>query len=178
MNLNPTAAERLLAPGEPAPYDISSGRDLAWLVVCDHASNRFPAALGNMGLGESDRSDHIAWDIGAAQVASRLADRLGAPLVICNYSRLVIDCNRYPASPEATPSVSDGRPIAANRSIPAKQRERRIGEVFIPYHRAVSQMLEECDAFGSQTGAVVDSQLHAAVRRHRAAVGNRNRLDA
>jgi len=142
VNLNPTAAERLLAPGEPASYEITPGRNLAWLVVCDHASNRIPAALGNMGISESDRYDHIAWDIGAAQVASRLADRLGAPLVICNYSRLVIDCNRYPASPEATPSVSDGRLIAANRDIPAMQRERRIAEVFIPYHRAVSLLLE------------------------------------
>ena len=142
MNLNPTSAERLLAHGEPAPYDITPGRNLAWLVVCDHASNRIPAALGNMGIGESDRSDHIAWDIGAAQVASRLADRLGAPLVTCNYSRLVIDCNRYPASPEATPSVSDGRLIVANQDIPAIQRERRMAEVFISYHRAVSLQLE------------------------------------
>ena len=142
MNLNPTSAERLLAHGEPAPYDITPGRNLAWLVVCDHASNRIPAALGNMGIGASDRSDHIAWDIGAAQVASRLADRLGAPLVTCNYSRLVIDCNRYPASPEATPSVSDGRLIVANQDIPAMQRERRMAEVFIPYHRAVSLQLE------------------------------------
>ena len=143
MNLNPTTAECLLAPGEPAPYNITPGRNHAWLVVCDHASNRIPAALGNMGISESDRYDHIAWDIGAAQVASRLADRLGAPLVICNYSRLVIDCNRYPASPEATPSVSDGRLIAANQDIPAMQRQRRMAEVFIPYHRAVSLLLED-----------------------------------
>jgi len=143
VNLNPTTAECLLAPGEPAPYNITPGRNHAWLVVCDHASNRIPAALGNMGISESDRYDHIAWDIGAAQVASRLADRLGAPLVICNYSRLVIDCNRYPASPEATPSVSDGRLIAANQDIPAMQRQRRMAEVFIPYHRAVSLLLED-----------------------------------
>jgi predicted N-formylglutamate amidohydrolase len=143
VNLNPTTAECLLAPGEPAPYSITPGRNHDWLVVCDHASNRIPAALGNMGISESDRYDHIAWDIGAARVASRLADRLGAPLVICNYSRLVIDCNRYPASPEATPSVSDGRLIAANQDIPAMQRQRRMAEVFIPYHRAVSLLLED-----------------------------------
>jgi predicted N-formylglutamate amidohydrolase len=142
VNLNPSAAERLLAPGEPAPYNITPGRNLAWLLVCDHASNRMPAALGNMGISETDRYDHIAWDIGAAQVASRLAERLGAPLVSCNYSRLVFDCNRYPASPEATPSVSDGRLIAANQDIPSIERERRMAEVFIPYHRAVALLLE------------------------------------
>jgi predicted N-formylglutamate amidohydrolase len=95
-----------------------------------------------MGISESDRNDHIAWDIGAAQVALRLADRLCAPLVICNYSRLVIDCNRYPTSPEATASFTDGRLIAANHDIPAMQREKRIAEVFIPYHRTISLLLK------------------------------------
>ena len=44
-----------------------------WLVLCDHASNRVPAELRDLGLSAYELGRHIAWDIGAADVAQRLA---------------------------------------------------------------------------------------------------------
>lgn len=49
-------------PSKPEP----GGKTLC-LVVCDHESNRFPEALGGLGLAEPHRREHIAWDIGAAE---------------------------------------------------------------------------------------------------------------
>ena len=49
-------------PSKPEP----GGKTLC-LAVCDHESNRFPEALGGLGLAEPHRREHIAWDIGAAE---------------------------------------------------------------------------------------------------------------
>ena len=43
-------------------------------IVCDHASNRFPPAYGDLGLPASERVRHIAWDPGALAVSLRLSD--------------------------------------------------------------------------------------------------------
>ena len=45
-----------------------------WLVTCDHASNRVPTWVGggNLGIPAADMARHIAWDVGAAGVASEL----------------------------------------------------------------------------------------------------------
>ncbi len=48
-NNKPT--QRLLADDEPIPFVVMNGEStLPILLVCDHASRRFPAALGTMGL--------------------------------------------------------------------------------------------------------------------------------
>ena len=79
---------RLLADGEPAAFEIlnqEQGRPL--LLACDHASNRVPAALDDLGLPETSLQRHIAIDIGAAEVTRYLSHMLGATAVLCNYSR-------------------------------------------------------------------------------------------
>ncbi len=64
----------------------------ACLILCDHASNRVPDELDGLGLPAGDLARHIAWDIGAARVARRLAACLGATAVLSRISRLVIGC--------------------------------------------------------------------------------------
>ena len=65
-----------------------------FLLVCDHASNHIPEELNNLGLPPSELQRHIAWDIGAAGVTNALSDILGAPAILSDTSRLVVDCNR------------------------------------------------------------------------------------
>lgn len=144
----PAHSPRLLGESDPAPFEIQLGDNVDWLIVCDHASNRFPAALGDMGLAPGAKELHIAWDIGAAMVAERLAERLGAPLVRCNYSRLVIDCNRYPDAPDAMPAISDGVAIPANVGLTDTAREARIAEIFEPYQRVVAYLLDKAERMG------------------------------
>ena len=72
------------------PYHILGGeRASRWLVVCDHATNRVPDWVngGDLGIAATDMARHIAFDVGAAGVAVRLAERLGAPAASCPISR-------------------------------------------------------------------------------------------
>ena len=69
-----------------------------FLLTSDHHGRVLPHALRDLGVAESELTRHIAWDIGIAGVADRLAEMLDAHLIAQRYSRLVIDCNRPPAA--------------------------------------------------------------------------------
>ena len=144
----PAPAPALLAPHEPAPFRVTDGNNLSFLIVCDHAGHRVPERLGDLGMEEADRLDHIGWDPGAAEVARRVASRLGAPLVEGVYSRLVIDCNRYPDVRDAMPAISDGRAVPANADLAEADRIARITEIFIPYHTKIAEYLDRALAQG------------------------------
>lgn len=107
------------------------------MIVCDHASNRVPRALGTLGLSAADLAGHIAWDIGAAAVARRLAGRLGAAAVLASYSRLVVDLNRAPEDSTAHAPISDGRLIPGNLGLTPERKARRRRALFDPYHAAI-----------------------------------------
>jgi predicted N-formylglutamate amidohydrolase len=132
----------LLGPGDPPSFTLFNPEGQAPMVlVCDHASNAIPSALGQLGLGTAELSQHIAWDIGAAQVARLLAARLDAPAVLGGYSRLVVDCNRAPGDPTSIVEVSDGIVIPGNRDLDDAQADTRVNAVFWPYHHAITQAL-------------------------------------
>ena len=139
---------KILGAHESAPVSRTEGRNKDWLVVCDHASNRVPRALGSLGIPPQHLDLHIAWDIGAELVATRLASRLGAPLLASGYSRLVIDCNRYPSARDSVPAVSDHHEITANVEIDAESRRQRQMEFFQPYHRAIDSALRDAEDRG------------------------------
>ncbi len=134
----------LLGPDEPSPYRIiNAGASSALLLVCDHATNRIPASLGDLGLSDEHRTRHIAWDIGAARVTEILSELLDAQAILTCYSRLVIDPNRSLSDQTAIPALSDGVLIPANLSLSAAVREQRAAALYWPYHNAVSALLEE-----------------------------------
>ena len=66
----------LLSPDEPPAVEVvnADGSSSA-VLLCDHASNRVPERLGNLGLDAVQLADHIGWDPGAADVARRLSAR-------------------------------------------------------------------------------------------------------
>ena len=77
---------RLLQPDEPAAVLEEGGnRTSNFVIVVDHASPRIPRRLGTLGLPAAELERHIAWDIGALAVATRVAAALEAPLVAQNY---------------------------------------------------------------------------------------------
>ena len=88
-----------LGPKGPAPV----------LILCEHASNAFPAEFGTLGLDDDARRSHAAWDPGALDIARRLSDAWAAPLVHSNVSRLIYDCNRPPEAPDAMPADAKAR---------------------------------------------------------------------
>jgi predicted N-formylglutamate amidohydrolase len=131
----------LLAPDEPAAFEvIEDERSSPFLITCDHAGKRLPRALGTLGLPESELSRHIAWDIGAAQVARLLARELGAFAILQTYSRLAIDCNRPLDVPSSIPSISENTVIPGNGELSPAHKAERARAIFQPYHaRIVSE---------------------------------------
>jgi predicted N-formylglutamate amidohydrolase len=139
---NKKLTETLLTPDEPAPFEIlNADALLPVLLVCDHASNRFPRSLGTMGLDYLDRVSHIALDIGANAVAEKLADNLGSTAVLCQYSRLIVDCNRELIDDSAFVEYSDGVDIPGNQNLQSNQKERRASEIYWPYHNAIKDQI-------------------------------------
>ncbi|HAT08867.1 MAG TPA: N-formylglutamate amidohydrolase, partial [Rhodobiaceae bacterium] len=62
--------------------------DRQFLIICDHASNYIPPDLAGLGLPQDQLVRHIAYDIGALNVASLIAEGLNCPLVASQFSRL------------------------------------------------------------------------------------------
>ena len=132
----------LLDAGDPPPFDIVNPEGRAsLLLVCDHASNRIPAALDNLGLEPWELQRHIAYDIGSRKLTCHLSEHLDAPAVLAGYSRLVVDLNRSLEDPSLMPEVSDGTPVPGNQGLTAAQRSERIHSLFTPYRKAIDGML-------------------------------------
>ena len=111
------------------------------LLVCEHAGQGIPESLLGLGLKPGDLDRHIGWDIGAAAVTRRLAHMSGAPAVMQNFSRLVIDCNRPPEATDAMPTISDQTTVPGNWALSEDDRAARVREIFNPYQSAVSAAL-------------------------------------
>ena len=113
-----------------------------WLVTCDHASNRVPdwVAGGDLGIAAGDMARHIAWDVGAAGLATALAERLDSPAILSDFSRLVIDPNRGEADPTLVMRLYDGTLIPANRALDAAGRQERLERLYRPYHAAYAEL--------------------------------------
>ena len=129
----------LLDLDDPAPVACTNARGGSpFLLTGDHAGRLVPRRLGNLGLVEDDLARHIAWDIGIDELGKALAERLDAAFIAQRYSRLVIDCNRDPASPEAIPTDVDGTQVPGNSALIEAARRARIDSIHEPYHRAIA----------------------------------------
>ncbi|WP_347265775.1 N-formylglutamate amidohydrolase [Paracoccus sp. (in: a-proteobacteria)] len=126
-----------------APYRIiGANRPSRWLITCDHATNRVPGWIGggSLGIAAEDMARHIAYDVGGAGLATRLAARLDAPAILSDFSRLVIDPNRGEDDPTLLMRIYDGTVIPANRHADAAERERRLERLYRPYHAAYATL--------------------------------------
>lgn len=153
MTLTSPASEiQILQDDEPHPLEVvnESGQS-DFFLICEHAGRMIPRRYGDMGLSEGDRERHIAWDIGARQVALELSSLLDAPLFMQRYSRLVCDCNRRPDVPDFAPVRSEDTDIPANIGIDDAERAARADAIFWPFHNAVSAALDERVANGKRT---------------------------
>jgi predicted N-formylglutamate amidohydrolase len=147
--------EPLLDPDEPAPVvAVNMAGPSVFFLTCDHGGRVFARRLGRLGLAEPDTWRHIAWDIGIAEVARRLAALLDAPLVAQTYSRLVIDCNRDPQVPSSIAELSEDTPIPGNIGLTQAERQARQDAIFRPYHDRIAAALDRREATG-QANALV-----------------------
>ena len=109
---------------ERAFWTLGEDRPSRWLITCDHATNRVPRWVGGgeLGIADADMGRHIAYDVGAAGVAERLAALMDAPAILSDFSRLVIDPNRGEDDPTLLMRLYDGTVIPANKSADACTR--------------------------------------------------------
>ncbi|HWM31753.1 MAG TPA: N-formylglutamate amidohydrolase [Methyloceanibacter sp.] len=128
--------------GEKPYRRIDGDVGLGLLILCDHAENTLPEAYGTLGLRPEDLHRHIAYDLGAAGVAERLADTLGAPALLTKFSRLLIDPNRGLDDPTLVMQISDGLVVPGNIGIDANEIASRIARYYEPYHRAIDRAVE------------------------------------
>jgi predicted N-formylglutamate amidohydrolase/dipeptidyl aminopeptidase/acylaminoacyl peptidase len=145
-------AAPLLGPEDPPPFRVIEGEATSpFLFTCDHAGNLIPPSLGNLGLSESELTRHIAWDIGAAKVAERMARALGGFMIAQTYSRLVIDCNRPLDANSSIIELSEATLVPGNQNLPLVEAERRAAAIFRPYHARIERELARRQALGVPT---------------------------
>ena len=141
--MNVDLSSSLLGKTDPEPVEVLYGDKLSDLVlVCEHAGRAVPEKLDCLGVSEEILNSHRGWDIGAETVARQIADLLGAPLVIQRYSRLVIDCNRPPFTPQSIPYVSDHADIPGNIAACPAEKTERVKEIFDPMDAAIKRLFE------------------------------------
>ncbi|WP_432770933.1 MAG: N-formylglutamate amidohydrolase [Sphingopyxis sp.] len=142
----------LLGTADPAAAQLfnASGQS-PFLIIGDHAGNAIPHRLGTLGLTEADRARHIAWDIGVHDLGNALAQALDAPFIFQHYSRLVVDCNRDPAHPDAVPAVSDRSAIPGNAALTDDNLAARVAAIHAPYHARIAEELAQRAAAAQPT---------------------------
>jgi predicted N-formylglutamate amidohydrolase len=137
-------ASLLLSSTDAAPvHETNAAGASPFLFTCDHYGRLLPKKLGDLGLPEHELVRHIAWDIGIAGVAERLAALCDAHLVAQRYSRLVIDCNRPLDAASSIPRLSEATIIPGNEALAAGEIARRRREIFDPYHRRIGAVIDQ-----------------------------------
>jgi len=124
------------------------------VLVCEHASGFIPPELNRLGLSEAAAKEHIAWDIGALKLALALCERLDAPLLAAEYSRLLIDLNRPLNAPDSIPAHSEIYAIPGNQKLSAQTRRYREDCLYHPFQQQLSALIEQRRAGGHKVRLV------------------------
>jgi predicted N-formylglutamate amidohydrolase len=145
QSLDTLRQEELLAE----PYrSIEGDASLGLLILCDHAENALPEAYGTLGLRPEDLHRHIAYDLGAAAVAERLARALGAPALLTRFSRLLIDPNRGLDDPTLIMQITDGLIVPGNVGLDVDEIAARVDRFYRPYDRAIQRAIDSAIQLG------------------------------
>ena len=125
-----------------APFEIIDGdRKRGMVLLADHARRDLPEEYADLGLPAEEFQRHIAYDIGVEMVTRKLAALTGAPAVLANFSRLLIDPNRGEDDPTLIRQLYDGTVVPGNYPMAEDERERRLERYYRPYHEAVSALV-------------------------------------
>ncbi len=137
------SSSTLLGDGDPAPVEVLRPEGTSpFLLTAEHAGRAFPERLGTLGLSGRNLERHIAWDIGIAGVTRQLSRSLDAAAVMQTYSRLVVDCNRWPTATDFVTPFSEDTEIPGNANLAPEEIEARANEIFHPYHHTIRDLLD------------------------------------
>lgn len=129
--------------GNPVVEIINPDAQGDFVLVCEHAGNRIPEDLKNLGLAAHLLDQHGALDRGALDLATDMSIILDAPLVVQRVSRLVYDCNRRPADPRSIPEQAGFGRIPGNLALTDEDRQSRVRRFYEPFCRTLSDCLKQ-----------------------------------
>jgi len=110
------------------------------LLTCEHASKNIPENYGNLGV--RDLSQLPDWhDVGAGELAVRIARQLKAKTLIPLISRTVINLNKPLNHPNLINPRCFGSPIPGNIELSKNEKMQRIFKYYLPYHRQLKREL-------------------------------------
>jgi predicted N-formylglutamate amidohydrolase len=111
------------------------------IISCEHAKNQIPKSYaGLFQKAKKVLSSHRGYDIGALQLADRLALALQAPIFIAEVSRLLVDCNRSLHHPKLFSEYT--------KNLPKKAKEEIVRRYYQPYRDRVEGAIQEAISFG------------------------------
>jgi predicted N-formylglutamate amidohydrolase len=122
------------------PIVLNPQGRLPGVIAVDHAGRSIPEALGDLGLSAHWRDTHHFCDLGAAELAYAVAERIDVPIVLCDVSRLVLDVNRWLEDPRSVVPDVEGTPIPANIDMDDVTLIARQEAVFWPYQCCLGQI--------------------------------------
>jgi predicted N-formylglutamate amidohydrolase len=134
--------------GETPVWSIEGDLRTGLLILCDHAENTIPEPYGTLGLRPEDLHRHIAYDLGAAGVAERLAEELHAPALLSRFSRLLIDPNRGLDDPTLIMQITDGLIVPGNAGLDDAAIAGRVSRFYAPYDYAIERAIEAAISAG------------------------------
>jgi predicted N-formylglutamate amidohydrolase len=151
-----------------APFEVIEGdRAKGLVLVADHARRDLPAGYGDLGLPRTEFDRHIAYDIGVEAVTRRLAAMLGAPAVLCGFSRLLIDPNRGEDDPTLIRQLYDGTVVPGNYPMREAEREIRLDRFYRPYHAAVGSMIASVASAAARAPFIVSIHSFTPIMKGR-----------
>ena len=114
------------------------------LVTCEHGGSQVPPELGRLFPASSRDvlESHRGFDAGALSVARALAERLRAPLLFSETTRLVVDLNRSPHHPRLWSEFT--------RQLGAEDKRLVLDAHYAPYRSAVESAVREAVAAGGR----------------------------
>ena len=105
------------------------------MITSEHGSNSVPARWQALFAGQEHVLDtHLAWDPGSGALAGKLAQRLGAPLLTGQVTRLLVDLNRSASHPR--------RLSVFSKSLSAAEQEFLIQEFWQPHWDAYAKTVK------------------------------------
>jgi len=100
------------------------------VLTCEHAGNRVPREYARLFAGAKDvLASHQGRDPGAVRLARLLARRLERPLLVNEWSRLLVEPNRAPTNRNVWSRFT--------RGLPRAEREQILDRYWWPHRRQV-----------------------------------------
>jgi predicted N-formylglutamate amidohydrolase len=109
---------------------------LEWILTCEHAGNKIPDDYQSLFDGEDEvLKSHRGWDLGAFELAQKLAENTGIELLSYPFTRLFIEPNRSLGHPKLFSEFT--------RHLPKAKKQEIINRFYLPYRNKILDAIKK-----------------------------------